>query len=165
MQLGYVAYCTIRQNENVYSFQVLVQSGTHSPSDVLLSIDTFLSGYKKTLSDYLSTSSNFDSLRSVHNDVLQIKPLTLSDATDTYWPQIQSGLQQFDFIQQVVNVSSSLTAEDLMNFYVDNILSGPSAKKLAVVVYGSDKGSALDPMFNFTNIDYVNIDPKQVKYP
>ena len=164
LQLGYVAYCTNRHNSDMYSFQVLVQSGTRNASDILQNIDTFLLAYKDTLSEYLSSPTNFDKLKSVFNNVIAIKPLTLSDATDIYWAQVQSGLLQFDFVQQVVDSTDSLTADNLMNFYNDNILNFSSAKKLVIAVHGKDTGSLLDTTFQH-DIDYVNLDPRAMTYP
>ena len=162
MQLGYVAYCTTRVTNNVASFQVLVQSGTRNASDILQSIDTFLTTYYDTLSDYLST--DFDNLRSVYNQVIVIKPLTLSDSTDVYWSQIQSGVQQFDFKQQLVNITSSLTANDLLDFYRTKILNYPTSKKLVIGIYGNKKSSSLNATFQH-DIDYIHLDPRANMYP
>ena len=151
----------------MYSFQVLVQSGTRNASDILYNIDTFLMDYKQTLSEYLSSPENFDNLKSVYNGVIGIKPLTLADATDIFWAQVHSGLQQFDFVQQVTDSTDDLTATDLMNFYNDNILNHSSYKKLVIAVYGNNTGSSLEYSGADIqhNIDYINLDPKAVSYP
>lgn len=159
-----MAYCTNRVNGNTASFQVLVQSGTRNATDILQNIDSFLSAYSSELSDYLSSDTSFSNLISVFNTVVTIKPLALSDATDSYWAQIHSGLQQFDFAEQLVNATSSLTASELLEFYNSNILNLSSAKKLTVAVYGNDKASTLETAFQHS-IDYTNLDPRRTQYP
>ncbi len=143
---------------------MLVQSGTRNTSEILKSIDDFLLSYNDTLSEYLSTSSNYDNLISVYNEVTVIKPLTLSDSTDLYWDQIQTGVLQFDFKQQLINITSKVTANDLLDFYNENFLNYSTSKKLVIGIYGNNKTSSLDAIFE-NSIDYINLDPRANMYP
>ena len=159
-----MAYCTHRVNEGIGSFQVLVQSGTQNASLVLDRINEFLSVYKNDLTTFLSNRSNFENLKAVYRDIVLKKDITLSDATTRNWNQISSGLQQFNYAQQIVSIADSITSDQLLQFYESSILNTTTSKKLVIAVYGFDKKSSLDAVFQ-NNIDFTHLDPHATGYP
>lgn len=164
-QLGYVAGCTLRTNNNVLSFQVLVQSGTYNPSLLLERIDQFLTDSLQNLTEFLTSSaSNFKGLIQIYREVLRRKDLSLSDVTARLWNQIDTGLNQFDYKQQLETVLQYIQPKELIQFYKDYILDSGSAKKLVVVAYGKDKKETLDSHIS-NELDYTTMNPSTTSYP
>ena len=163
-QLGYVAYCTLRNNNNVLSFQVLVQSGTYTPSLLLERIDQFLKDSLQNVTEFLSSTSNFEGLVQIYREVLRRKDLSLSDVTARLWKQIDTGLNQFNYKQQLETVLQYIKPNELIQFYKDYILDSDSARKLVVAAYGNDKKQTLDSYIS-NELDYTAMDPSTTSYP
>ena len=137
--MGYVVACFSRINENVGSFQVLVQSEEFTPGHVLNSTNAFLAHFynEKVLSE--SFTSNFSDHKMVLRDSLSMKDLTLSDKTSRFWLEIKSNRHQFDLKRQKLDILESLNVTKFQEFYHSLILESETRRKLIVVVYGQDK--------------------------
>jgi insulysin len=164
-QLGYVAYCTLRTNNDVASFQVLVQSGTYNASLVLDRINQFLSNSLQNVTQFFSVSSQFQILKQVYiTSVLNKKDLDIVSKTTRLWKYIYTGLNQFDYNDQIKNVLDSITGQDVVNFYNSYIVDNSSSKKLVIAVYGLGKRQTLDAFITHP-LNYTNIDPLANSYP
>ena len=159
-----MAYCIHRTNEDIGSFQVLVQSGTKDASYVLDRIDEFLINYRSTFVDFFSSSSNLTNLKAIYRQILLQKPLPMGVTTTKYYYQITSGLNQFDYDQQRLSYMNDITSSDLIDFYDANLLNVGTSHKLVIAVYGNGTRTTLDaPIQN--HIDFTNLSPKQNGYP
>lgn len=161
-QLGYVAYCFsyIRQSEGL--FHVLVQSPSRPPSYLLERIDLFLNSFSSNLSSTTEEelAEHVDVLRST----LQRKDLTLSDQTDRFWKSIGTGMLQFAYAADQVDLLESVSVASLVDFYQSKILNATSYRKLVIAVYGSGKSNELTSNITYT-LDYIHLDPTQLRYP
>lgn len=64
-----------------------------------------------------------------------------------------------------MNATKTVTADDLLKFYRDNILNESLAKKLVVAVNGQGLESVLDDWEFDYDIDYIHLDPRTTTYP
>lgn len=163
--LGYVAQCFSTTQQGFGSFQVLVQSEEFGPERVLNSINSFLEGfYNSTVSADSGSDlvSNFSKAVSDLEDSLTARDLNLQSKTDRLWNQIASGLNQFDFKSQLVDMLQDLELEGFQEFYEETILQKQSRHKLVVIIYGKDK--QFQPPVDFT-INYRHLNGSSMTLP
>ena len=164
-KLGYVAYCLGRSNENVGSFQVLVQSEAFDGGYVLEKITDFLEDY--VLNSVFSQENNFTQFvaeqRGVLKSVLLRKDATLYDRTTRLWNYIQHGQLTFDLRQQQIDLLDSglVNATSVKEFYMEHVINSDTYRKMIMVVNGKDR--AFEP--DATNrLDYTDL-PNCLTYP
>lgn len=165
-QLGYVVKCFSTAHETTGSFQILIQSAEYSPQRLLGSADSFLRSFMDT---YLQNLLRENSTFSLHVGVLRAKllqkDLSLGDKTSRLWNQIETGMEQFDWNQQTVDVLDRVSAPTLVEFYRQLVVDAAEYKKLAIVVYGLGRSGDLS-VFNFTHsLDYWTLDRNRTVLP
>ena len=141
-----------------------MQSGTYNASLLLERIDQFLKDSLRNLTESLSSSSKFDALVEVYREVLRQKDLSLLQVTTKLWDQLDTGLNQFNYQNQLENVLPSITPTDIINFYTEYIIDSRSARKLVIAAYGKEKKETLDTRIN-NELDYTALDPSATSYP
>ena len=154
--LGYVATCYAATHSDVLSFELLVQSGTYQPGYILNVMEEFLNSFYNNELIQLTSDDAFGDIKSSYIDVISQKQLTLNDKTQFLWNYIALKLYQFDIHSQVAKVVTSLTGEDLLNFYYDNILLQTSRQKMIISIFGYP--STPQYVNGTTHVNYQNID-------
>lgn len=165
-QLGYVVKCFGAVHETSGSLQTLVQSIDYTPQRVLGSIDSFLHSFLDT--HLLNISSDGDTF-SLQVNILRAKllrrDLTIDEKTNRLWTQINTGMEQFDWNQQTVDVLARLSPSSLVEFYRQLVTDASRYRKMAIVVYGRGRDSNLST-FNFTYpLDYARLDQNRTTLP
>ena len=136
-----------------------MQSIDYPPQRLLQSIESFLHSFLDT---YLRNVTQDKGAFSSHVEVLRAKllrkDLSIDEKTARLWYQIDSGMEQFDWNQQTVDVLAKVSPSSLVEFYRQLVIDSTRYRKLAIVVYGSGKESNLSA-FNFTySLDYARLD-------
>ncbi|XP_052226154.1 insulin-degrading enzyme-like isoform X2 [Dreissena polymorpha] len=143
-QLGYIVFSGIRRQSGVQGLRVIVQSD-RTPQYVESRIEAFL----ETLRETLGTMSAEEFQKHVMALALkrQEKPKKMSVQCNQYWSEIIA--QQYNFDRDDIEVTylKTVTKEDLIKFYEDNIsLSAPRRHKLSVHVLSSlERGTGDGP--------------------
>ena len=163
-QLGYAVFCITRSNQNINSFQFIIQSGTYNASTVLSRINQFLQDSLAPIQAVASDGGKFNTLRDSYRVVLNRKYIAMSDAASDLWTEISTGREQFDFNTQLVNTLSSIAGNDLSSFYTTNLLNHDTAKKLVIAVYGKNRSNDLMATFDHV-INYTTLSPSTNSYP
>ena len=86
--------------------------------------------------------------------------MTLNARTGRLWSEISSGLGQFDYNSQLLEIINTpmddFSPDSMVQFYHDYILDESVYKKLLIVVYGKNKAYTL-PSDEYNVIDYTHI--------
>ena len=163
-QLGYVVRCFQANYAGMGSFQVVVQSEEYSAPYVLQEIDNFLVDF---VEQYLAnmTENEWEMQKDLYERALQQKEQTLSDEGDSFWSEIVTGREQFDYNQQVLKQVTGITLQNFLDFYTSRITDPTVYRKMVIALYGSGTNS------NFTSanfqhcLDYASIDQTTTVYP
>ena len=162
-QLGYVAFCFQGNYGGIGSFQVVVQSQEYNASYVLREIDQFLEDFGNSTIANMSTT-DLEMKKKLYANSLKQKSKTLSEESDRLWEEIATGTQQFDYNSQLLNTLSSITAQDVEQFYTSHITNSSQYRKLVLSVYGKDKEVDFSSDFSYC-MDYDKIDQTAEQYP
>jgi len=141
------------------SLQVLVQSQSYNATVVYSRIKDFLGDYYNSTLNHTSFDNTFASEVEVMRISLQERDPTLSDRTSRYWSLINSGVGQFDYRDQMLDIidseSADFSEESLRGFYYDNILNPGSARELLTVLYGEGKPFKVPE--GYIEVDYEHL--------
>ena len=144
-KLGYVVFCFNGNNENIGSFQVLVQSEAFDGEYVYDKITEFLEDHVfSTVLDQtnLTRFTQFvNGQKIVLKSVLEQKEPTLDQRTTRLWNKIEHGQLTFDLVEQQVQLldSNLINATSVMDFYQEYILNPTTHRKMIIVVNGKDR--------------------------
>ena len=156
-KLGYVAQCFSRNNENIGSFQVLVQSEAFDGEYVYDKITGFLGDYVlSTVLDQTNLTQFVDGQKTVLKSVLERKEPTLDQRTTRLWNKIKYGQLTFDLVERQVQLldSNLINATSVMDFYQEYILNPTTHRKMIIVVNGKDRNFQPDVTYP---LDYAHL--------
>lgn len=154
-QLGYIVFSGIRRHSGVQGLRVIVQSDK-APQYVEGRIEAFIRSIEDTLNKM--TEEEFKKHVSALSTKRLEKPKKMSVQISQYWREILA--QQYNFDRDNIEVAflKTVTKEDLIKFYKDNIAyEAPQRHKLSVhilstqskpqedTVDGKESGDALLP--------------------
>ena len=150
-KLGYVAFCLSGNNENIGSFQVLVQSEAFDGEYVYEKISEFLEDHViNTIVNPTNLTQIIEDRKTVLKSVLEQKEPTLDQRTTKLWNKVKAGQLTFDLLRRQVELldSNLVNVTSVMDFYNEYILDPATYRKMIIVVNGKDR--------NFQpNTDYV----------
>lgn len=149
-KLGYVVFCFESYNENIGSFQILVQSEAFDGEYVYNKITQFLEDhnpYRSVLNQAKSTQGTpftqitrlIEDRKTILKSVLEQKEPTLDQRTAQLWYKIQHGQLTFDLLEQELQLLGFINATSVMNFYFKYILNPATYHKMIIVVNGKDR--------------------------
>jgi secreted Zn-dependent insulinase-like peptidase len=159
-KLGYVAFCFNGNNENVGSFQVLVQSEAFDGRYVYNKISEFLEDhvFSSVLNQTnLTQFSQFiEDQKTVLKSVLKRKEPTLGQRTSHLWNKIKYGQLTFDLLEQEVQLldSNLINATSVVNFYREYVLDPATYRKMIIIVNGKDRDFEPDTTYP---LDYAHL--------
>lgn len=144
-KLGYVVFCFNGNNENIGSFQVLVQSEAFNGRYVYDKITEFLEDH---IFDTVLNQTNLtqftqfiEDQKTVLKSVLKRKEPTLDQRSSRLWNKIKYGQLTFDLLQQEIQLldSNLINTTSVMNFYHEYIFNPATYRKMIIVVNGKDR--------------------------
>ena len=143
-KLGYVATCLSGNNENIGSFQVLVQSEAFDGEYVYEKISEFLEDHViNTVLNSTATNltQNIGDQKTVLKSVLERKEPMLDQRTTKLWNKVKAGQLTFDLLQWQVQLldSNLVNVTSVMDFYNEYILDPATYRKMIIVVNGKDR--------------------------
>ena len=162
-QLGYVVFCFQTSYSGMATFQALVQSQEYNASYVLGKINLLLDNFgASTVANF--TDETLSSEKESYASTLRQKSQTLAEESDRLWSEITTGREQFDFNEQLLRASSTITADSLRRFYSMYITDPDQYRKLVLGVYG--EGKTVDFSQDSTYcIDYATLNQTVLEYP
>ncbi|XP_054708191.1 insulin-degrading enzyme-like [Uloborus diversus] len=141
-QLGYIVCSGARRSNGAQGIRILVQSDK-SPSYVDGRIEAFVQYFEKYIQEM--TDDEFQNHILSLSTIRLEKPKKLSVQTAKYWLEIASRQYNFDRDNIEVECLSSITKEELYNYFKDMIAyDAPRRKKLSVHVISSVSKHAND---------------------
>ena len=156
-KLGYVVFCFNSNNENVGSFQVLVQSEAFDGDYVYDKITEFLEDHVvSTVLDQTNLTEFIEDQKTVLKSVLEQKEPTLDQRTSRLWNKIKYGQLTFDLLEQQVQLleSNLINATSVVNFYHEYVLNPATYHKMIIVVNGKDRDFQPDVTYP---LDYTHL--------
>ena len=156
-KLGYVAFCSNGNHENIGSFQVLVQSEAFDGEYVYGKISEFLEDHIISTVLNLTNLAQFaEDQKTVLKSALEGKEPTLDQRTTRLWNKIKYGQLTFDLLQQQVRLldSNLINATSVMDFYHKYILEPTTHRKMIIVVNGKDRDFQPDVTYP---LDYTQL--------
>ncbi|XP_026333644.1 insulin-degrading enzyme, partial [Hyposmocoma kahamanoa] len=139
-QLGYIVFSGIRRSNGVQGLRVIVQSDRH-PSY----LDTRIEAFIEAAQDILEKMSEEEFLK--HRAALAAqkleKPKRLSSKASQLWGEITAQVYNFDRQRVEVEHLSTITKDELLQFFKKHIsIDSPARMKLAVYVVSLAEGGA-----------------------
>ncbi|KAK3262595.1 hypothetical protein CYMTET_28558 [Cymbomonas tetramitiformis] len=144
-QLGYIVFLVCRDDQCVRSIHFLIQSSAYSCDHIEGRIESFIIGLHDILKN-LSDTEFAENVQALATMKLE-KPKTPAAEARRNWREIESMTHQFDRYEREVDVLRSLTQQDVLTFYEQNIAQGPTRRKLAFYVSSSTQPSEARPQF------------------
>ncbi|XP_071641482.1 insulin-degrading enzyme-like isoform X1 [Temnothorax longispinosus] len=136
-QLGYIVFSGIRKTSGAQGLRIIVQSDKH-PQYVEKRIDSFLD----SMLEHISTmpEDQFEEHKKALAALRLEKPKMLSARCTLYWNEIVS--QQYNFDRENIEVAylKTITQQQLLNFYKENIHS-KARHKLSVHVISTESST------------------------
>ncbi|KAL0124001.1 hypothetical protein PUN28_006072 [Cardiocondyla obscurior] len=129
-QLGYIVFSGVRKTNGAQGLRVIVQSDRH-PQYVEKRINAFLD----SMLEHISTmpEEQFEEHKKAVATLRLEKPKMLSARCSLYWNEIASQQYNFDRVNIEVAYLKTITQEQLLNFYKENVHS-KACHKLSVHV-------------------------------
>ena len=168
-KLGYVVFCFDPDNENIGSFQILVQSEAYDGEYVYNKINEFLvhhalfdvlfnppASSKRSRSQLKDQIAHFiEEKKAILRSVLEHwKDSTLTRRTSRLWFKISHGQLTFNLLKRQIQLLSRINIVTLLQFYLDYILKPKTSRKMVIVVNG--KGRNFHPKVTYP-LDYANL--------
>ena len=159
-KLGYVVFCFSGNNENIGSFQVLVQSEAFDGDYVYGKITEFLEDHVFSTVLNQTNLTQFTQFigdqKTVLKSVLERKEPTLDQRTSQLWDKIKYGQLTFDLLEHQIQLldSNLINATSVMDFYREYILNPATYHKMIIVVNGKDRD--FQPDVNYP-LDYIHL--------
>ncbi|XP_039310540.1 insulin-degrading enzyme isoform X2 [Solenopsis invicta] len=140
-QLGYIVASNVRRMNGAQGLRVLVQSDKH-PQYVEKRIDLFID----SMLDYISTmpEEQFEEHKKALATLRLEKPKTLSARCTFYWNEIVNQQYNFNRVNIEVAYLRSITREQLLNFFKENVHSKTRHKLSIHVISTAEESNSVD---------------------
>lgn len=134
-QLGYVVFSGVRLTKSRFGFRVLIQS--ERPCDYLeYRIEEFLHKFRTNFIAKELTDENFNKFKEALTDKKLSKLKNLSEEFNRLSGQISTGYFDFNQRQRHVDILTTITKDEFINFYDDYInVSNSQSKSGRLVLY------------------------------
>ncbi|XP_018347273.1 PREDICTED: insulin-degrading enzyme-like [Trachymyrmex septentrionalis] len=139
-QLGYIVFSGIHKSIGIQGLQIVVQSDKH-PQYVEKRINLFLDSMLNHISTM--TEEQFEEHKKALAILLFGKPKNLTARCDLYWNEIQ--FQQYNFDRKNIEVAylKTISRQQLLNFFKENVHSKNRRKlSIHVISTSSEKSSS-----------------------
>eukprot|EP00457_Paulinella_chromatophora_P000869 gb/GEZN01000870.1/.p1 GENE.gb/GEZN01000870.1/~~gb/GEZN01000870.1/.p1 ORF type:complete len:1160 (-),score=151.63 gb/GEZN01000870.1/:87-3125(-) len=133
-QLGYIVHAYVFDQKGVLWLRVLVQSSTHSVSDLSVRIQDFLQGFTKSLQNL--AANDWEKHRSALIASKSRKWTGLADETFTHWEEIGTRQYRFTKTRDQVAVLEKLTLDEVVCFWLSHVATPAWSKQLTVQLFG-----------------------------
>jgi len=120
-QLGYVVNASWRRADTIPYLMLSIQSANTDVDTLEQRIDAFLGDFETTLAEL--SAEEFDTIREGLVTQIMKKDRKLGDRFGRYRSELNRGITNFDSRDQMVGALSSLTPEDILNFYRERVLA------------------------------------------
>jgi insulysin len=155
-QLGYIVHTSNATVGNRDCLRVIVQSNSQDPIFLDGRIESFLQQYYDEILTTLSDASLLDNKKACIENLLE-KPKNLDKESARYWSEISTGLFFFTRKQKIAEYVSTISREDLVNFYSSFLLPGAKNRcKFSSEFFGCNQKIPVKNIKADTNKVYIN---------
>lgn len=138
-QLGYDVSCSIRDNQGILGYIIIINSQESKFS--VDHIDQRIESFRKDLIDIIKNmpNENFEQYKESLIKLKQTEDNDLKDEICRNWAEITMDEYVFDRPQQEIHALRTITQDDLLQFYLANY--GANERKFSTQVIGNPKGN------------------------